>query len=183
MKKLIIFSLIFILNLTYAKAEPIQANITYNEATARVEAFKNIERKIDKDFYFDFLIDKNKEENINSIKNKIYEIKERYLCPFYIKEIFASYAITYFDRIDNVFYYNTLGKLIKFDIITGDVYPRKILSYSKNGNLISVTFEVSEVEQFVYKENGKLAAHWVDNKLKDANKLYKLLEIKRGEIE
>ena len=116
MKKIIILFLIFGFNFALAQEEVIQAAIKYNEASARVEAFKDVERKVGKDFYKYFLRDENRDENIKSIEDSIYIVnEERYLCPFYIKNILAGYSVTYLDYMEYTFYYNILGRLIKFD--------------------------------------------------------------------
>lgn len=175
---LILFSMLF---LNTQAQEPIQIGITYNEASARVEAFKDINQKLEKDFYSKYKKDPNRTENIQLIKNEYLIAQNRTLCPFYLKNTLASYAVMYDDMPNHAFYYNILGNLIKVDITKGENYPKKTFGYSKFGNLISVAFEVSEIEQFVYDENGKLIAHWLDDKLlnKD-NKSPKILKLKRG---
>ena len=166
--------------------EPIKLGVKYNEATARVEAFKNIQNKVEKEFYKKYLKDPNKKENIEYIKNETLVLSEGWtLCPFYIKETLATYAVIYDETPQYVFYYNILGNLVKFDIIDNtEEYPKKIKGYSRFGNLMSVAFEVDEQEQFVYDENGKLKAHWLGKTLlnKD-NKNPKLFKLERGFIE
>lgn len=162
--------------------EIIQATIKYNEASAKVEAFKDVERKIHKNFFRDFLKDKNRDENIKSIEDSVFIVNEqRYLCPFYVKNILAGYSVTYFDSMEYTFYYNILGNLIKFDKTATSSYPMKTYSYSSFGNLISVSFAIDEDEQYVYKENGKLIAHWVGNDLVKKPPILRLIDIKRGE--
>lgn len=159
----------------------IQIGIKYNEASARIEAFDGIIKKIDKDFYRDFLVDKNKEENIKNIKSGNFKLMGRELCPFYIKNTLATYAVSYDDMPFTTFYYNILGKLIKFDIMQNQTYPIKTYGYSRYGNLISVGFDVDDREQFVYDENGKLKAHWIDDEaLNKDNGSFKVFKIKRG---
>ena len=178
----IFLSLFFMLFLTSHAQEVIQISTTYNEASARIEAFKDVENKIEKEFYKKYLKDPNKKENLDFIEKGILNTNlGRALCPFYLKNTLATYSINYFETPQYNFYYNILGNLIKFDIIKGDSYPRKILGYSRYGNLISVSFEVNKNEQFVYDENGKLIAHWVDNVvLNKDNKSPKMLKLKRG---
>ena len=177
--------LAFFLNLSVfaQNVEPIKLNAKYNEATARVEAFKDVQQKIEKEFYKKYLKDPNKKENIEQIKNKNFVLLDRYLCPFYLKETLATYAVVYDDMPNYAFYYNILGSLIKFDITqNSESYPKKILGYSRYGNLMSVAFEVNEEEQFVYDENGKLIAHWVGSELLNKNnKNPKVFKLRRGE--
>lgn len=178
-----IFLVLFLaMFLTSHAQEVIQISTTYNEASARIEAFKDVENKIEKEFYKKYLKDPNKKENLDFIEKGILNTNlGRTLCPFYLKNTLASYSISYFETPQYNFYYNILGSLIKFDIIKGSEYPRKVLGYSRYGNLISVSFEVNEDEQFVYDENGKLIAHWVDNvALNKDNKNPKMFKLKRG---
>lgn len=175
------FIIIFLFqNINYAQA--IKAGVKYNEANARIEVFQDIERKINKDIFIKYRKDKNKDLHISLIKSNIFEIKnERTICPFYIKNTLASYALTYENEPNYTFYYNILGNLIKFDIIQNEDYPRKILGYSQYGNLISAGLEIDENEQFIYDENGKLIAHWLDNEvLNKNNKIPKFIKLKRG---
>ena len=81
------------------------------------------------------------------------------------------------------FYYNILGNLIKIDKIINFTYPTKTYSYSRYGNLISVSFSVDEDEQFVYKENGKLLAHWYGNEMVKKPAALKFIDLKRGNYE
>lgn len=164
--------------------ETIQGGIKYNEATAKVEAFKDIERKINRNTFKDFLKDKNKKENLAAIEQKklIFE-QDRQLCPFYLKNTLISYAVTYFNDTDTNYYYDVFGNLIKFEITKEKNYPKKTVGYTKLGNLISVAFEADENEHFIYDKNGKLIAHWLDNKTVENipnNKLYSLFKLERG---
>ena len=175
-----IFLLFFV---ACAQETPLQAGIKYNEASARVEVFKDVQKKIKKDFFAEYKKDKNRNENLEAIKNNNLEIGSRVLCPFYVKKTLISYAVTYIDMPQYSFYYNILGSLVKFDVVKSDDFPRKILGYSRFGNLISATLEADTDEQFVYDENGKLIAHWVDNELKNKNdKNPRVLKLRRGEI-
>ena len=166
--------------------EPIKIGVKYNEATARVEAFKDIQKKVEKEFYKKYLKDPNKKENLEHIKNENFVLEEgRTLCPFYIKDTLATYAIIYDETPNYTFYYNILGSLVKFDIFDStQEYPRKIKGYSRFGNLMSVAFEVDEQEQFVYNDAGKLVAHWVGNKLLNKNnKNPKFIKLERKFVE
>ena len=182
MKKILFIIFLLTISFSFAEEETIKAQIKYNEATARVEAFKDVERKINKNFYRSYLKDTNRKENIESIKNSIFEIEnERLLEPFYIKNTLATYSVTYFDNIEYTFYYNILGSLIKFDKTINDTYPVKTYGYSRYGNLISVTFSVDENEQFIYNETGKLIAHWIGDNMVKKPLALKFINITRGD--
>ena len=93
MKKLITITfLLIIIQHNIQAQETIEAKIEYNEAKAKIEAFRDVEYKIDKTIFKDYLKDKNYKENINSINNKIAQIEDRYLCPFYIKNTLIAYS-------------------------------------------------------------------------------------------
>ena len=180
---LIILSFLF-LSTTIRADEIIQAGVKYSEASAKIEAFKDVQKKIKKEFYKQFLKDINRKENIENIKSDNFKIENRILCPFYLKTTLASYALKYQEYPEYTFYYNILGNLIKFDIIKEKNYPQKVYGYSRYGNLISVSFVVDEYEQFVYDENGKLIAHWVDKTALDSdNKMPKFLKLQRGKLD
>lgn len=170
-----------LLSFTYAQ-EPIKLIAKYNETTAREEVFSNAKRKIEKEFYKKYLKDPNRKENLAFIELGIFNTgKDRHLCPFYLKNTLASYAITYDETPQYTFYYNILGNLIKFDIIDKKDYPKKTLGYSRYGNLISAAFEVNPKEQYVYDDNGKLIAHWIEDTALDSDdSLPRFLKLKRG---
>ena len=184
-KKSIFIPIFFLLSFTFANDTVLQANIKYNEASAKVEAFKDLERKISKDFYKDHLKDPNYEVNRAFLEKEKFIIEnKRTLCPFYFKKILISYAVTYNNNPLVIYYYNSLGSLIRFDIVSDENYPRKTLGYSKYGNIISVIFEADEKEQFVYNENGKLIAHWENNEMKNKDgKIPKVMKITRGALD
>ena len=141
-----ILTLMFFINVQ--AQEVIQIGTTYNEASARIEAFKDVNKKIEKEFYKKYLKDPNRKENLEFIEKGILQTDlGRELCPFYLKNTLISYSITYLETPQYNFYYNILGSLAKFDIIKNIDYPRKILGYSRYGNLVSVSFEADENEQ------------------------------------
>ncbi len=167
MKKILLLFIVLIFNCSFAQ-DIVKAGIKYNEASAKVEAFKDIQRKIEKHFYKSYLRDKNYKENIELIEKKIYVVEgKRTICPFYLRKTFLSYAIVYMDEPSMVFYYNVFGSLVKFDIIEKSTYPRRTFGYSRFGNLISVAFEVDNNEQFIYDKDGKLIAHWSGSEMID----------------
>lgn len=179
-KKIFILFFMIFTPFVFAQEEVIQGMIKYNEANARIEAFKNIERKIEKDSYKNYLKDPNRKENLEAIsKDKFIIGFDRSLCPFYLKSTLMSYAVTYFDEPLKVYYYNIFGSLIKLEIVENKPYPKRTFAYSRYGNLLTVNFDIDGYEQFVYQENGKLIAHWVENNYE--GKHSKIFKITRGE--
>ena len=167
MKKFLFLFVILIFNFAFAQ-DTFKAGIKYNEASAKVEAFKDIQKKIEKDLFRDYLKDKNYRENLNLIEKKQYIVEnKRTICPFYLRKTLLSYAIVYLDEPERVYYYNILGNLVKFDIIEKKSFPRRTFGYSRYGNIINVAFEVDGEEQFIYDKNGKLIAHWLGSEMID----------------
>lgn len=159
--------------------EIIQGSIKYNESTARIEAFKDIERKIDRHIFKSYLKDPNRKENLKLMAESVYNIDyDRTLCPFYYQNTLISYAVTYYDEPLRVYYYNILGNLIKFEIAEDKFYPKRTFAYSRFGNLLTVNFDIDGTEQFMYEENGKLVAHWIGESYQ--GKHSKILKITRG---
>ena len=80
-----IFLVLFLaMFLTSHAQEVIQIGATYNEASARIEAFRDVDKKIEKEFYKKYLKDLNKKENLEFIEKGIYQTNlGRSLCPFY----------------------------------------------------------------------------------------------------
>ena len=159
--------------------EIIQGGIKYNEATARVAAFKNITKKIERKKFKSYLKDPNRKENLEAISKNNYDIDfDRTLCPFYFKKTLISYAVSYYDDPLKVYYYNILGSLVKFEIVEAGAFPKRTFAYSRYGNLLTVNFDIDGEEQFMYEENGKLIAHWEGDKYE--GKHSKILKITRG---
>lgn len=179
-KKITAFLLIF-LNF-YLTSYSLEAGVKYNDMRAKIEAFKDVQKKIDKDLFKKYKKDKNKDENISLIEKNILNTKGRQLYPFYYKKTLIAYAIMYDEKDFWVFYYNILGNLIKVDIQeNSNKFPTRTLSYTRFGNLAGVVFSVSEDEQFIYNKNAKLIAHWIGNDLYNKDNLnFKFLKIKRG---
>lgn len=181
------FIIFFIFLISISKAQNIRGGIKYNETAARIEAFKDMQRKIGKEEYKSYLKDPNYKENMENIKNSIFTIKnERFLCPFYAKNTLVMYCVTYIDNLKYTFYYNIFGNLAKFDMepqIQDNNSLEKIYSYSKYGNLISIAVTVNEEEQFIYNKDGKLIAHWEGENLTKKPNMLKFIDITRGKNE
>ena len=154
LKKLIL--IFFLLSHPVFAQSAISGGIQYNEITAKIEAFSNVKRKIDKEFYKDYLKDPNNKENLELIKNKIYQKDNRILCPFYLKNTLLTYAIMYDEMPLNVFYYNTLGSLVKFDIVNQSVYPRKVFGVFHNTALEFYSYYIERIENIFLSSIGRV---------------------------
>lgn len=165
MIRFLIILLFLSFNFTFAK--DLQGRITYSEQSARIEAFKDLARKIPKEMFSDYLKDKYYKENYKNIKNKNFYIEnepKRNLYPFYVLNTLIVYCVEYENDINKKYYYNALGRLVKFEIndYSGH-YPYRAIAYDKNGNVINIVFVPSETESFVFDRNEKLLGHWLDN--------------------
>ena len=181
-KKIIFLFVFFFFSNTFAQTETIQGTVKYNDAAAKIEAYDSAIKKIEKEYYKDYLKDKNYKENLELISKNIFQKDNRTLCPFYLKSSLAAYSVSYQDKPLNVFYYNIFGHLVKFDITDKTTYPRSVRGYSRYGNLINAVFDINGYEQFIYDEKGRLSAHWTDNEMKDKNNtLPRFLKLKRME--
>jgi hypothetical protein len=67
MYKIFLFLFLMLFLNTQAQ-ETIKVGIIYTEASARLEAFKDIQQKLEKDFYSKYKKDPNRNENIQLIK-------------------------------------------------------------------------------------------------------------------
>lgn len=150
----------------FALGEDLQGKITYNEETARIEAFKDLSRKISKSMFKNDLKDMHYKENYASLKKKIFEIEtepKRILTPFYVMNQLAVYGVQYENDANMKYYYNVFGHLAKIEISDySGIYPYRAVSYNKNGELISIVLNVSETESFVFDKNEELLGHWFD---------------------
>jgi len=163
--------LILLCNISYA--DDLQGIVKFSEDSARVEAFKDLSRKVSKEIFKDYLKDKYTKENYINIKNKNYYIEsepKRNLSPFYMFNTLAVYSVRYDDDLNKVFYYNVLGHLVKFEINDYDGnYPYRTVAYDRKGNIINTTFTVSHTESFIFDKNANLIGHWFDDKFFDKN--------------
>ena len=156
--------LLFFFNWT--SADDLEGRVIYNEETARIEAFKDLSRKIPKALFKDDLKDKNYKENYKNIKKKNYQIEtepSRILTPFYVMNQLAAYAVQYDNDINKKYYYNALGHLVKFEINDyAKEYPYRAIAYNRKGEVISIVLIVSEAESFVFNKDEELLGHWFD---------------------
>jgi len=171
MIRILIITLIFLLNFSYAKN--LEGKIIYTEETARIEAFRDIARKIPKSMFKEHLKDRYFKENYANLKNKNFIISsypQRNINPFYKFNKLVLYSVQYDDDINKKYYYNILGHLVKYEINDYcDNYPYRAIAYSKKGEVINITLAVSENEAFIFDKNEKLLGHWFEEQFYDNN--------------
>jgi hypothetical protein len=122
------------------------------------------------------LYDKNAKENYKSLLIGTTELKDRILGKFSD----GSYAVIYNDNPTNVFYYSKDGKLTHHEIKSSTTYPYKTYKYTPQGELVNMTYRVSQDETFTFSPSGKLLAHWIgencyneNNQIIMTRKIYK----------
>ncbi|MBR2068159.1 MAG: hypothetical protein IJ877_00215 [Candidatus Gastranaerophilales bacterium] len=167
-----LFIIIFLLS-NLADAKNLKGKVTYTQEAARIEAFKDLARTVPKKIFKDYKKDKNTKENIKSLKEgnlKIEDEPKRNINPFYMWDKIVLYSVEYEDDINKKYYYNPLGHLVKYEIndYAGN-YPYRAIAYDKDGEVINITFVVSETESFIFDKDEKLIGHWVDNEFYDEN--------------
>ena len=126
--------------------------INYTVAQTRKIAFENIPNKI-------------------STKNFEKYLKYQKRLGFrYAKTTFSNNTFAIIDKhTEQVYYYTQNGNLylVQLKIIHGKFI--KHVSYDLDGNIDSVTLEVSPYEQYVFDVNKKLIAHWIGKNGYDEN--------------
>lgn len=137
----------------------LQGGISYTVDSARIEAFTNIQSRININDYKSYFIDPNYVVNKNVINKHKVKIRDRYITFFSDK----TYAIYYKKNKSVQFYYDKNGKLDFISFSINKKYPIKVLKYDRNGILDSTSLFISNNESFVFDLNKKLIAHWKGN--------------------
>lgn len=153
----------------------LQGSVEYTVDKARVIAFDNTDMSISANEYSDNLKDLYNRSNLESMERNIFKVgigsfSEARLVPFYNGKNIIAYGVAYKSNPNKKFYYNRAGELLKIDInATPNKYPRKELSYDKQGRLITASLVISESEAYIFNTNKELIRHWVNNVSYDKN--------------
>ncbi|MBQ8476458.1 hypothetical protein IJ531_05290 [bacterium] len=165
----ILFIILLLFNVSFASS--IKGRITFTEDTARSAAFKDLARKIPRDIIKPYLKDENTKINIESLKNKTYIIDDepkRSINPFLAWDRMVLYSVEYENDLNKKYYYNPLGHLVKYEINDyAGYYPYRAIAYNKKGDVINITFVVSEIESYIFDKDEKLIGHWLNNQFFD----------------
>lgn len=160
-----------------AIAQPVK----YTVKTAKAEAFKDVQPSISLIFYKQDLNDRNHLTNIEYLNKQIFTSadKSRLLFPNFIGQTLVSYGIRYVNRPNNIYYYNSSGKLLRIEIDNNnpDTYPKKSITYNNKGKLHSVVLYISQTEQYNFDGEGNLIVHWIGKR--GFNRSGQLLKIRR----
>ena len=153
---LLVLILIFFIQPCFADLL-LQGEAEYNVQSALTEVQKNFQPKVNPIKFKPFLLDYNRDENLNALYKGFAEIKYRELALFSI----GTYGVVYKNDPLHAYYYSNSGILEFIDIRTGNEYPYKSYQYDISGNLVNMGLRISKKETYIYTPNGKLIAHWV----------------------
>lgn len=140
---------------------PVNAQIITGEVEYNTEATENLSYDDLRNRFYDG----NNTENLNYLFQGITELKDRKLAKFSD----GSYAVHYYDNPFYSFYYSQNGKLISYTYKSSQSYPCEFKKFKPDGKVINTGVRVSEKESFIYSPEGKLLAHWLENKCFDKN--------------
>jgi len=132
--------------------------------------FENVQKTIDKKEFAEYKKDKDRNLNEYFLKNNILSLQDKKLAGFYIlNKILYIYAIKYENKKRNIYYYDAMGNLRYYDMLEKpyDEYPYKSYQYNNKGELVGVTYYVSEDDQYSFKADGKFYCRWYQDKCYD----------------
>ncbi|MGD9582002.1 MAG: hypothetical protein AB7V50_11575 [Vampirovibrionia bacterium] len=164
----IIISLFFLLNTTVS-AQVLEGGIEENWTVnnARKEAFKDV--PFVKDLSWAPVVDPYYSENMHAKQQNIKQIKNRIITFFDT----GNYAI-HEKGSNNTFYFSDNGQLNAVEYGASKTFPMKSYKYRyPEGTLFTLSLDINNSECFIFKPNGKLIYHWINNKCyTEAGKLH-----------
>lgn len=165
MKRRIYILALIIFFILPVQAEVLQGGVSYDVNSAREELLNGIKYTIDSNYVNNFYQDSEYEQNTNYILQGMTELKDRTLAYFSDN----TYAVM--KKIDpyHIYYYNSQGILMYVEKKDGLSYPYKTYKYNTAKKLVNMSFRVSKGETFIYNKDGKLIAHWLNDKAYDDN--------------
>lgn len=143
----------------------LRGELEYNVQSALNIVQDGVVRKINPIIFKPFLLDYNRNENLDALYNGVIELKDRELGLFSI----GTYGIVYKKDPLRAYYYSNDGVLEFVDFRSAKDYPYKSYQYDVFGNLVNMGFRVSKSETFIYSPDGDLIAHWIGEKAYDEN--------------
>ena len=155
MKRYLIVLILLIFGLT-SHAEVLQGGVSYDVDSARDDLMESVSYTIKTDEINGFYTDAEYEQNADYMLKGVTDLKDRTLAYFSD----GSYGVVYKDNPLTVLYYGKNGILTHTEERTSLVYPYKSYKYDTMGNLVNMTFRVSEFETFIFNNSGNLIAHW-----------------------
>ena len=155
MKKIIIL-LLLLLFPSAVMSEMITGGVEYTTSEAQDIILQDKPKPVNVGVLRNKYLDCNRDENIQNMLKGFTDLKDRTLAYFSD----GSYGVVYKDNPLNVLYYGKNGILTHTEERTSLVYPYKSYKYDTMGNLVNMTFRVSEFETFIFNNSGNLIAHW-----------------------
>ena len=156
--------------------------VKYTVPIAKAEAFQGIKYTLPMIYFKSDMVDRNFAANLEYMKKNVSASadKSRLLFPSFIGETLISYAIRYTQKPDNVYHYNSCGKLLRIEVDYNnpDIYPKKSITYNAKGKLHSVVLYVSPTEQYNFDGQGNLVVHWIGNR--GFNRSGQVLKVRRS---
>ena len=156
--------------------------VKYTVPTAKAEAFRGIKQTLPLLSFKSDLEDRNRSTNIEYMKKNLLTSgdKSRLLSPNFIGQTLISYGVRYTHRPDNVYHYNSDGKLLRIEIDNNNpnIYPKKSVTYNSKGKLHAVVLYISPSEQYNFDGQGNLVVHWIGER--GFNRSGQLLKIRRS---
>ncbi len=138
-------------------AKIITGGIEVSVEQARENAFEDFKANNKFSVERDFLIDRNRNENISMLLKGTTELKDRILALFSD----GTYGVVYKENPTSVYYYSNQGMLSHKEVKSSLTYPYKTYKYAVTGKLTNVSLRLSDSEAFIFDAEGELIAHWV----------------------
>ncbi len=151
-----IFLLAILLFPTASMATVITGGVEYTASEAQDIILQDKPKPLSIENLKNNYLDIDRDENIQNMLKGFTDLKDRTLAYFSD----GSYGIVYKDNPLTVLYYGKNGVLTHTEERTSTNYPYKSYKYDTRGNLVNMTFRVSEGETFIFNNSGNLIAHW-----------------------
>jgi len=165
MKKFLNIIFLVILFILPVNAEILQGGVSYDVNSARQELLDGISYTIESKYINNYYHDEEYNQNVEYILKGMTELKDRTLAYFSD----STYAVLKKDNPYFVYYYNSRGTLLYIEKKDGLNFPYKAYKYDTSKKLINMSLRVSKGETYIYNSNGKLIAHWLNDKAYDEN--------------
>lgn len=165
MKKLFLIFILIFFSQTAIADMMLYGEAEYNANNALQVVQKNKKTKINFDLIKPYLIDINREENLQALLMGKINFKDRELALFSA----GTYGVVYKNDKFHAYYYSSLGNLEYIDIRSDDKYPYKSYQYNVLGELVNMGLRLSKREAYIYSPEGKLIAHWLGENGYDEN--------------
>lgn len=92
------------------------------------------------------------------------ELSDKIVVPFYWKKYLLAYGIIYKKDLKTCYYYSALGGLFSIEYLEKDYgeFPVTSYQYKTSGVLTAVVYNISEVDQYMYKPDKTFTGRWFE---------------------